>query len=73
MPRSVMHTCRADKGLRAYMRERMPRTSRITMQSREQFANNRKVPPPPPLDRSWIFAFDVTREQPAPIAAGADV
>jgi salicylate hydroxylase len=55
-----------EDALRAYMRERMPRTSRITMQSREQFANNRKVPPPPPLDRSWIFGFDVTREQPGP-------
>jgi salicylate hydroxylase len=69
------HLARADGeiegALRAYMRERMPRTSRITMQSREQFANNRKVPPPPPLDRSWIFAFDATREQPSPAAAPA--
>ena len=53
-----------EPALRAYMRERMPRTNRITMQSREQFANNRKVPPPPPLDRGWIFGFDVTREMP---------
>jgi len=30
-----------------------------------QFANNRKVPPPPPLDRDWIFAFDATRDQAA--------
>jgi salicylate hydroxylase len=52
-----------ERALRGYMRERMPRTSRITMQSREQFANNRKVPPPPPIDRSWIFSFDATREQ----------
>jgi salicylate hydroxylase len=57
--------------LRAYMRERMPRTSRITMQSREQFANNRKVPPPPPLDRSWIFGFDVTRDHPDPAGSAA--
>ncbi len=60
-----------EDALRAYMRERMPRTSRITMQSRQQFANNRKVPPPPPLDRSWIFAFDATRVQPSPAAAPA--
>jgi salicylate hydroxylase len=51
--------------LHAYAQERMPRTTRITLQSREQFANNRKVPPPPPLDRDWIFAFDATRDQAA--------
>jgi salicylate hydroxylase len=51
--------------LRAYVAERQPRTSRVTLQSRQQFANNRKVPPPPFLDRSWIFAFDATREAPA--------
>jgi salicylate hydroxylase len=49
--------------LKAYVAERQPRTARITMQSREQFANNRKVPPPPFLDRSWIFTFDATREE----------
>ena len=41
--------------LQAYVAERQPRTSRVTLQSRQQFANNRKVPPPPFLDRSWIF------------------
>ena len=30
---------------------------------RQQFANNRKVPPPPFLDRTWIFTFDATREE----------
>ncbi len=48
--------------LRAYVGERQPRTARVTLQSRQQFANNRKVPPPPFLDRTWIFTFDATRE-----------
>ncbi len=52
--------------LKAYVGERQPRTARITLQSRQQFANNRKVPPPPFLDRTWIFTFDATREQEAP-------
>ena len=55
--------------LQAYVAERQPRTSRITLQSRQQFANNRKVPPPPFLDRSWIFAFDATREATARASA----
>jgi len=55
--------------LQAYVAERQPRTSRVTLQSRQQFANNRKVPPPPFLDRSWIFAFDATRETPAHASA----
>ena len=42
--------------------ERQPRTARVTLQSRQQFANNRKVPPPPFLDRTWIFTHDVTKE-----------
>ena len=49
--------------LEAYVCERQPRTARVTLQSREQFANNRKVPPPPFLDRTWIFTFDATREE----------
>ena len=51
--------------LRAYVAERQPRTARVTLQSREQFANNRKVPPPPFLDRTWIFTFDATKESEA--------
>jgi hypothetical protein len=51
--------------LAGYVAERQPRTQRVTLQSRAQFENNRKVPPPPFLDRTWIFAFDATRE-PAP-------
>jgi salicylate hydroxylase len=52
-----------DTALAAYLAARQPRTARVTLQSRQQFANNRKVPPPPFLDRSWIFSFDVTREE----------
>jgi salicylate hydroxylase len=54
-----------DAALAAYVAARQPRTARVTLQSRQQFANNRKVPPPPFLDRSWIFSFDVTREDSA--------
>jgi salicylate hydroxylase len=53
-------------GLAGYVAERQPRTARITLQSRQQFANNRKVPPPPFIDRSWIFTFDATREEGVP-------
>jgi salicylate hydroxylase len=49
-------------GLAAFVRERQPRTARVTLTSRQQFANNRMVPPPPPIDRSWIFEYDVTKE-----------
>ena len=44
--------------LEAYAAQRQPRTARVTRQSRQQFENNRKVPPPPFLDRTWIFTFD---------------
>jgi salicylate hydroxylase len=54
-----------DAGLRGYVAERLPRTSRVQLQSRAQFANNRQVPPPPFLDRTWIYTFDATREAPA--------
>jgi salicylate hydroxylase len=59
------HADDLDAALKAYVAERQPRTSRITLQSRAQFANNRKVPPPPFLDRTWIFSFDATREETA--------
>ncbi len=52
-----------DAALAVYAAARRPRTARVTLQSRRQFANNRKVPPPPLLDRSWIFSVDVTREE----------
>jgi salicylate hydroxylase len=59
------HADDIDTALKSYVAERQPRTSRITLQSRAQFANNRKVPPPPFLDRTWIFTFDATREETA--------
>jgi salicylate hydroxylase len=54
--------------LSGYVAERQPRTARVTLQSRQQFANNRKVPPPPFLDRTWIFTFDATCEESLPSA-----
>jgi 2-polyprenyl-6-methoxyphenol hydroxylase-like FAD-dependent oxidoreductase len=50
------------EGLEAYERERRPRASKVQMQAREQFQNNRKAPAPPPLSRDWIFAHDATLE-----------
>ena len=44
------------RGLAAYEAERRPRASRVVLQAREQFQNNRKSPAPPPLPRDWIFA-----------------
>jgi salicylate hydroxylase len=61
--RALAQHDRVDAALAAYVAARQPRTARVTLQSRQQFANNRKVPPPPFLDRSWIFSFDVTREE----------
>jgi salicylate hydroxylase len=58
----VRHGDDVAAALAAYVAERQPRTARITLQSRQQFENNRKVPPPPFLDRNWIFTFDATRE-----------
>lgn len=58
----MRHDGDIDAALKGYVAERQPRTSRITLQSREQFANNRKVPPPPFLDRNWIYSFDATRD-----------
>jgi salicylate hydroxylase len=57
-------------GLAAYEAERRPRASKVQLQSREQFHNNRKVPAPPPLSRDWIFAHDVTLEPMAAAEAG---
>jgi salicylate hydroxylase len=50
------------QGLAAYEAERRPRASRVVLQAREQFQNNRKNPAPPPLSRDWIFAHDATVE-----------
>jgi salicylate hydroxylase len=48
-------------GLEAYVSARQPRTSRITLQSRENFERSMKVPPAPPVDRTWIYSFDATQ------------
>jgi salicylate hydroxylase len=55
------------RGLAAYEAERRPRASRVVLQARAQFQNNRKTPAPPPLPRDWIFAHDATVD---PVAAG---
>ena len=47
--------------------ERVPRASKVQLQSRAQFDNNRKIPPPPPLSRDWIFAHDATADAVAPV------
>jgi salicylate hydroxylase len=52
-----------DTALKAYAAERQPRTTWVTLKSREQFANNRKAAPPPFVDRTWLFVNDVTREE----------
>ena len=56
-----------EAGLAAYEAERRPRASRVQLQAREQFRNNRKIPAPPPLSRDWIFAHDATREPVSPV------
>jgi salicylate hydroxylase len=50
------------RGLVAYEAERRPRASRVVLQAREQFQNNRMNPAPLPLPRDWIFAHDVTAD-----------
>jgi salicylate hydroxylase len=55
------------RGLAAYEALRRPRASRVVLQARQQFQNNRMDPAPPPLSRDWIFAEDVTAE-PVPAA-----
>jgi salicylate hydroxylase len=46
--------------LAAYEAERIGRASRVQIMARDQFADNLKVPPPRPRDRSWIFEYDAT-------------
>jgi salicylate hydroxylase len=50
------------RGLAAYDGERVPRASKVQLQARQQFQNNRLSPAPPPLSRDWIFAYDATEE-----------
>jgi salicylate hydroxylase len=59
----VRHPDDIETALKSYVAERLPRTTWVTLKSREQFANNRKVPPPPFVDRTWLFVNDVTREE----------
>jgi salicylate hydroxylase len=63
----AQHRADPGRGLAVYEAERRPRASRVVLQAREQFQNNRKSPAPPPLSRDWIFAEDVTA---APAPAG---
>jgi salicylate hydroxylase len=44
--------------LAEYEAARVARASRVQLQARVQFENNRLSPPPPALDRSWIFEHD---------------
>jgi len=55
--------------LRAYEDERRPRASRVQLQARTQFENNRKKPAPPPLSRDWIFTYDAARGPDAPVTS----
>jgi salicylate hydroxylase len=57
------HADDIETALETYAAERQPRTTWVTLKSREQFANNRKIPPPPFVDRTWLFVNDVTREE----------
>ena len=59
----VRHGDDVETALEVYVAERQPRTTWVTLKSREQFANNRKASPPPFVDRRWLFVSDVTREQ----------
>jgi salicylate hydroxylase len=54
------HRGEPPQGLAAYEAERRPRASRVVLQAREQFQNNRKNSAPPPLSRDWIFSHDAT-------------
>jgi salicylate hydroxylase len=56
----AQHRDEPARGLAGYEAERRPRASRVVLQAREQFQNNRKNPAPPPLPRDWIFAHDAT-------------
>jgi len=59
----VRHSDDIETALKAYVAERLPRTSWVTLKSREQFENNRKPSPPPFVDRGWLFVNDVVRDE----------
>jgi len=50
------------RALSRYVDSRQPRTSEITLKSRENFERTLKWPPAPAQDRNWIYAFDATKE-----------
>jgi salicylate hydroxylase len=50
------------QALAAYEGERRPRASKVQLQARQQFLNNRLSPAPPPLSRDWIFTHDATQD-----------
>jgi len=50
------------QALAAYEAERLPRASKVQLQARQQFLNNRMSPAPPPLSRDWIFEHDATQD-----------
>jgi len=70
LARHLAHHENPSRALVAYEAERRPHTTRVVLQAREQFQNNRKTPAPPPLPREWIFGHDVT-VTPAAAVAGA--
>jgi salicylate hydroxylase len=47
-------------GLAEYEALRKPRTERAQLQARAQFRANLTSPPPPGMDRGWIFSYDAT-------------
>jgi salicylate hydroxylase len=49
-------------GAQLYESHRRPRTERAQLQARAQFRVNLMDPPPPRIDRDWIFSFDATQQ-----------
>ncbi|MDB5571067.1 MAG: salicylate 1-monooxygenase [Hyphomicrobiales bacterium] len=52
-----------ERALKAYEAERLPRATRVQLQARQQYLNNKSQPSPPPISRDWIFRFDATTGQ----------
>ena len=46
--------------LSAYEAERLPRACKVQVMARQQFEDNRKIPRPPPQDKTWIYEHDAT-------------
>ena len=62
LARNLAKFAAVDEALAGYVRERQPRTRMITLKSRENFQLSMQWPPAPPIDRSWIFSFDATKD-----------